>query len=143
MPAAATATFDILKTGSDFVQVIHNGLQKNSLGRKTFRSLLRQYYMRAPSDGWLVDAARQHGNCAYYAFHLLIAHADLANWLADNNFKRASTSVKWYSYKKLLRSNRIPFFSANARTKELQAKLNHIESLGHRVLVDMEHHEVC
>jgi hypothetical protein len=82
MAAAATAAFVVLKTGSDVVQVIHNGLQNNRLCRKALGSLLRQYYMLAPSDGRLIDAGRQHGNCAYYAFHLLIAHADLVSKLA-------------------------------------------------------------
>ena len=129
---------DIAKT----IQTIATNLQENRLDRRTIIGLLRDYSARAESDGRLINAARQDSHCVNRGLFLAHCHMELISWLGNNNYTIRSTSVKWYSWKKLYTKYRLPLFSIQSQTTELQSQLKNIERIADLVWADLQANNV-
>ncbi|KAJ6103604.1 glyoxalase family protein [Penicillium sp. IBT 16267x] len=133
---------EVLAKSADIIDVIRTNLLHNRFDRKEFQKLLSKYSARAESDGKLMNAARQEPHCANRGLFLAYEHMELASWLEKNNYTIPSTSVKWYSWKQMLRQNRIPFFWSSAPTIEFHALLKNIERTAVLVCADLKAHNI-
>lgn len=142
MSDTPSAVFDLLNDISSLVYTIVVGLRNNRLDRKTIQDLLLVYYSRTPSDGRLIDIARRDDRCVGSAEYLLHAHVELITWLVNHNFTVPVTSVKWYSWKSLLKKYRLPFLYHGMRSADIQSQLKSIEEKAGILLADMNTYNV-
>ncbi|KAJ5521635.1 glyoxalase family protein [Penicillium freii] len=109
------------------IRAIAANLRENRLDRKSFQGLLYEYASRAGSDGQLICASRQNPRSINPGLFLAYTHVELVSWLVKNNYTMNSTSVKWYSWKKIFSKYRLPLFSISSQTAELHENLQNIE----------------
>lgn len=109
------------------IRAIAANLRENRLDRKSFQGLLYEYASRAGSDGQLIYASRQNPRSINPGLFLAYTHVELVSWLVKNNYTMNSTSVKWYSWKKIFSKYRLPLFSISSQTAELHENLRNIE----------------
>lgn len=133
---------ELLSKLAKAVEVIAINLRKNRLDRHSFVDLLHDYSARAESDGRLINASRQHRQCVDRALFLAYRHMELICWLAKNNYTIPSTSVKWYSWKKLFSEYRLPLFSVASQTANLRYQLKSIKDTADLVYADLEANNV-
>lgn len=127
---------DMLIHLATIIESIATNLRQNRLDRKSIQKLLQNYISRAESDGLLLYTARVN-QCVGQAVCLATSHMELVSWLVKNNYNLQSTSVRWYSYKKLLPRNRLPLFSIYQQTAALGEKLRRIEKNANLVYTDL------
>lgn len=132
---------DLLIHLAIIIESIITNLQKNRFDRKSIQKLLREYVSRAESDGRLLYTARVN-QCVDHALFLAYAHLELVSWLVKNNYNLQATSVKWYSYKKLLPKYQLPLFSILSQTAELRDKLYNIEQKAELTYADLQANNV-
>jgi hypothetical protein len=109
IPEEITTALDILENVGATVNTIAINLGANRLDRRSVRKYLRDYAERAASDGQLIDASRRDTpQCANRGLLLAYSHMELICWLATNNYTISYTSVKWYSWRKVLSKYRLP-----------------------------------
>ncbi|KAJ9485350.1 hypothetical protein VN97_g8002 [Penicillium thymicola] len=109
------------------IRAIAANLRENRLDRKSFQGLLYEYASRAGSDGQLIYASRQNPRSVNAGLFLAYTHVELVSWLVKNNYTMNSTSVKWFSWKKIFSKYRLPLFSISSQTAELHENLRNIE----------------
>ncbi|KAF5862756.1 hypothetical protein ETB97_011206 [Aspergillus alliaceus] len=119
------------------VQTIARNLRDNRLDRKTLQTHLLEYAARAEYDGRLINASRQDSRCVEHGLFLAYVHVELITWLARFNYTIPATSVKWYSWKKLLTKYRLPLFSVSSQTAELRGQLENIKAKADLVQADL------
>ena len=143
MSEAATITaVELLNSIGTPVSTIANNLGINRLDRRGFQKYLHDYADRAALDGQLIDAARVNVLCANRALFLAQAHMELICWLAENNYTISSTSVKWYSWKKILAKYRLPLLGVSSQTSHLRNHLQEIKKTADQVYTDLEDNKV-
>lgn len=118
---------ELLNSLASIVQSIATNLQHNRVDRKEFQKLLRDYSSRAESDGRLIFASRHNSQCVDHGLLLAYTHVELVSWLQKNNYNLMSTSVKWYSWKKLFPKYQLPLLSIDSQTTELHNMLRNVE----------------
>lgn len=136
-----TAVDFLIKTGT-IIKNIEKNLERNRLDRKKIRELLKQYYLRAESDGRLMNAARQEDQCASRGLFLAYTHMELLCWLAKNNYNIPSSSIRWFSLRQFSPKYRIPPFWSSAKPSELKSLLDHIRRTAALVYADLQAHHV-
>lgn len=134
--------FDLLTHMAIIIDSIATNLQKNCLDRKSIQKFLRLYSSRTESDARLLYTARVSLQCVDHALFLAYAHMELVAWLVKNNYNLQSTSVKWYSFKKLLPRYQLPLFSIDSQTAELRSKLYTVEEKAEIVYADLQANDV-
>lgn len=102
---------EFLADVSYLLLAVASRIRENSLNRKEIEHILTEVGERALSAGQLIDIARSAGHSAHHALTLLEAHVELIRYLASQNYTLSAASIKWYSYKKLLRRYRLPLFN--------------------------------
>ena len=137
----ATAV-ELLKRTGDTVRQIEQNLERNRLDRKSLRKLLREYALRAESDGRLMNAARQESHCANRGLFLAYTHIELISWLAKNNYTVPSTSIGWYNLRQFHPRFRIPPLWASAKSRDLESLLDHLKNTAALVYADLEAYDV-
>jgi hypothetical protein len=138
MTGESIAAVELLSKLAGTIHTIAANLGDNRLDRRTFRYLLYNYASRAESDGHLINTSRQDSRCADLGLYLAYSHMELISWLARNNYTILSTSVKWYSWKKLLRKYRLPLLSISSQTAYLKDLLENIKKFAELVYTDLE-----
>lgn len=123
-------------------QTIATNLHKNRLDRKPLQRLLHDYAARAESDGRLINASRQNPRCVSRGLFLAYTHMELLSWTANHNYTIMSTSVKWYSWRKVFARYRLPLFSVSTHTAELQSLMKNIERVAGMVASELEENNV-
>lgn len=124
------------------VQNIATNMQQNRLDRKEFRKLLRNNASRAESDGRLLFASRYNSRCVDHGLFLAHTHIELVSWLEKNNYILVSTSVKWYSWKKLFPKYQLPLFSISSQTTQLRTMLRIVEETANTLYSDLQANNV-
>lgn len=142
MSEKSITAVEFLANMASTIQAIATNLRENRLDRQTFNSLLCDYSARAESDGRLINASRQDRQCVDRGLFLAYRHMELVSWLAKNNYTIRSTSVKWYSWKKLFSKYRLPLFSIASQTADLQNQLQHIKDTAELVYADLQANNV-
>lgn len=118
---------ELLCNLASIIRSVANNLQHNRLDRKDFQKLLRQYSSQAESDAALIFSSRQNAQCVHQGLFLAHTHIELVSWLEKNNYNLLSTSVKWYSWKKLLRKYRLPLLGISSQTSQLREMLCNVQ----------------
>ena len=124
------------------VRNIAVNLRENRLDRKAFQELLYEYASRAGSDGQLLYASRQNSRSINPGLFLAYTHMELISWLVKNNYTTKSTSVKWYSWKKIFSKYQIPLFSISSQTANLRENLRSIEEKAGMVYAVLQANDV-
>jgi hypothetical protein len=137
-----TTAVELLGAIGDTVRTITNQIEANRFNRKTIQKLLRDYAARAESDGRLINASRQNSECVNRGLFLAYTHMELVSWLATNNYTLLSSSIKWYSWRKVYARYRLPLLSVSGHTIELKSKMEHIEKTAALVHADLEANNV-
>ncbi|OQE72123.1 hypothetical protein PENNAL_c0100G10080 [Penicillium nalgiovense] len=104
--------------------------------------LLYEYASRAGSDGQLLYASRQNSRSINPGLFLAYTHMELISWLVKNNYTTKSTSVKWYSWKKIFSKYQIPLFSISSQTANLRENLRSIEEKAGMVYAVLQANDV-
>jgi hypothetical protein len=138
MSEETTTAVELLERIGATVKTIANNLQANRLDRKTIQALLYDYSARALSDGRLINASRQDANCVNRGLFLAYTHMELISWLAKNNYTVLSTSIKWYSWRKVSSKYRLPLLSVPSQTSDLKSQMQHIQKTAELVNADLE-----
>jgi hypothetical protein len=142
MPEETTIAVELLGSIETTITTIANNLEANRLDRRSFRKYLRDYAERAASDGRLINASRQGSRSANRGLLLAYAHMELICWLAKSNYTISSTSVKWYSWKKLLAKYRLPLLGVSSQTSHLTNHLQNISKLADQLFAELDANEV-
>ncbi|KAJ5990139.1 hypothetical protein N7499_010666 [Penicillium canescens] len=138
MSEEITTAVELLESIGTAVNAISDNLGANRLDRVAFRKCLYDYSDRAASDSRLIDAARQNVRCANRALFLAQAHMELICWLAENNYTISSTSIKWYSWKKLFAKYRLPLLGVSSQTSHLRSRLQSVKNIASQVYTDLD-----
>ena len=138
MSEETNAAVELLDSIGTTVNTIANNLGANRLDRRTFRKCLCDYSDRAASDSQLIDAARQNVRCANRALFLAQVHMELICWLAENNYTISSTSIKWYSWKKIFAKYRLPLLGVSSQTSHLRGQLQTVKNTAGQVYTDLD-----
>ncbi|KAF4205622.1 hypothetical protein CNMCM8980_007171 [Aspergillus fumigatiaffinis] len=119
---------DLLSRLATLLEEVANNLNHNRLDRTAIQTLLHQYSSRAESDGHLINASKQDSQCVEHGVFLSYVHVELLSWLTRHNYTIPATSVKWYSWRKLLSQKyRLPsLFSARAHAAQLEELLRNV-----------------
>jgi hypothetical protein len=142
MSQESVTAVELLSRLASTIHVIASNLQDNRLGRRTIQALLHDYASRAESDGHLINASRQDSKCAGLGLFLAYQHMELISWLARNNYTILSSSVKWYSLRKLFKNYRLPLLSISSQTADLKDQLENITKVAQLVHADLEANNV-
>ncbi|OQE41259.1 hypothetical protein PENCOP_c005G03825 [Penicillium coprophilum] len=142
MPEETNIAVEILGTIQTTLNTITNNLGANRLDRRSFRKYLGDYAERAASDGRLINASRQDSQCANRGLLLAYAHMELICWLAKSNYTISSTSVKWYSWRKLFAKYRLPLLAVTSQTSHLTKHLQNIGKLADQVFADLDANDI-
>ncbi|KAJ6163818.1 hypothetical protein N7497_003797 [Penicillium chrysogenum] len=129
MSEETTTEVELLDSVGVTIDTIANNLGRNRLDRSTFRKYLCDYSNHAASDRLLLNAARHNFRCANRALFLAQAHMELICWLAENNYSISSTSIKWYSWKKMVPKHHLPLLGVPSQTSHLRSQLQHIKKV--------------
>lgn len=132
----------LLTNLASIVKSIATNMQQNRLDRKEFQKLLRDYASRAESDGRLLFASRHNSRCVNHGLFLAHTHIELVSWLEKNNYNLVSTSVKWYSWKKLFPKYQLPFFSISSQTTQLRTMLRIIDERANSLYSNLQANNV-
>lgn len=132
----------LLSNLASIVTNIATNMQQNRIDRKEFQKLLRDYASRAKSDGRLLFASRQNSRCVNHGLFLAHTHVELVSWLEKNNYNLASTSVKWYSWRKLFPKYQLPLFSISSQTTQLRNMLRIVEETANSLYSDLQANNV-
>lgn len=138
MHEETTTAVEILESVGATIYTIADNLGANRLDRRSFRKYLCDYSARAASDGQLITASRQDVQCANRALFLAYAHLELICWLANNNYTVSSTSVKWYSWRKIFSKYRLPLLGVSSQTSSLTSMLRNIGKIADQVYADLD-----
>ncbi|KAJ5158441.1 uncharacterized protein N7500_008092 [Penicillium coprophilum] len=142
MPEETNNAVELLGTIETTINTITNNLKANRLDRRSFRKYLGDYAERTASDGRLINASRQNSQCANRGLLLAYAHMELICWLAKSNYTISSTSVKWYSWRKLFAKYRLPLLAVTSQTSHLTNHLQNIGKLADQVFADLDANDV-
>jgi hypothetical protein len=142
MSEETTTAVELLERIGVTVKTIANNLQANRLDRKSIQTLLFDYSARASSDGRLINASRQDPNCVNRGLFLAYTHMELISWLAKNNYTILSTSIKWYSWRKVYSKYRLPLLSVSSHASDLRSQMKHIQRTAELVHADLEANNV-
>lgn len=142
MSQESVTAVELLSSLAGTIHVIASNLQDNRLDRRTIQALLHDYSSRAESDGHLINASRQDSKSADLGLFLAYHHMELISWLARNNYTILSSSVKWYSLRKLFKNNRLPLLSISSQTADLKDQLENITKVAELVYADLEANNV-
>lgn len=142
MPQEKPPGVELLSSLASIVQSVASNLQHNRLDRRAFQKLLRDYSSRAESDGALIFSARQNAQCVHHGLLLAYTHIELVSWLEKNNYNLVSTSVKWYSWKKLLRKYRLPLLAISSQTSQLRDMLRNVVEKADILYSDLQDNNV-
>lgn len=137
-----TTAVELLESIGATTSTIANNLEANRLDRRTFRKFLRDYSERAASDGRLINAARQDSRCSNRGLFLAYTHMELISWLAKNNYTISSSSIKWYSWRKISSKYRLPLLSIFSQTSELQNQVQKIKKTADMLFTDLDANNV-
>ncbi|KAL2705775.1 hypothetical protein AAEP93_001025 [Penicillium crustosum] len=138
-PEEITAAFELLDNVGATVNTIAINLGANRLDRRSFRKYLCDYAERAASDGQLVYASKgDTPQCANRGLLLAYSHMELICWLATNNYTISSTSVKWYSWRKIYSKYRIPLLGISPQKSHLKRQLQNIKTTADRVYAEVD-----
>ncbi|GIJ91417.1 hypothetical protein Asppvi_010382 [Aspergillus pseudoviridinutans] len=123
---------DLLSRIATLLARVASNLRHNHLDRTTIQTLLLHYSARAESDGRLINAARQDSECVEHGVFLSYVHVELLSWLTKHNYTIPSSSVKWYSWRKLIaRKYHLPsIFSIRAHTAQLDDLFRNVVDKG-------------
>ncbi|GIK04010.1 hypothetical protein Aspvir_008085 [Aspergillus viridinutans] len=135
---------DLLSRLATLLARVASNLHHNHLDRTTIQTLLLQYSSRAESDGRLINASRQDSQCVEHGVFLSYVHVELLSWLTKHNYTIPPSSVKWYSWRKLVsRKYRLPsLFSARAHAAQLEDLLQNVVDKGELLHADLRAHEI-
>jgi hypothetical protein len=142
MPQEKPPGVELLSSLASIIQSVASNLQHNRLDRRDFQKLLRDYSSRAESDGALIFCARQNAQCVHHGLLLAYTHIELVSWLEKNNYNLVSTSVKWYSWKKLLRKYRLPLLAISSQTSQLRDMLHNVVEKADILYSDLQDNNV-
>ncbi|GAQ05755.1 hypothetical protein ALT_3076 [Aspergillus lentulus] len=119
---------ELLSRLGTLLEEVANNLHHNRFDRTAIQTLLHQYSSRAESDGHLINASKQDSQCVEHGVFLCYVHAELLCWLTKHNYTIPASSVKWYSWRKLLsRKYRLPsLFSVRAHAAQLEELLRNV-----------------
>jgi hypothetical protein len=139
IPQEISTALEILDSIGATVNTIAINLGANRLDRRSFRKYLCDYADRAASDGRLINASREDTpQCANRGLLLAYAHMELICWLADNNYTMSSSSVKWYSWRKIRAKYRLPLLGVSPQKSHLLKKLRYIKTVADQVYAEMD-----
>ncbi|KAI1829050.1 hypothetical protein DTO027I6_10006 [Penicillium roqueforti] len=139
IPQEITTALELLNNVGATVDTVATNLGANRLDRRSFRKYLCDYAVRAASDGQLINASREDTpQCANRGLLLAYAHMELICWLAQNNYTISSTSVKWYSWRKLRSKYRIPLLGVSPQKSHLTRKLQYIKTIADQVYAEID-----
>lgn len=139
IPQEISTALELLDNVGDTVNTIAINLGANRLDRRSFRKYLRDYADRASSDGRLINASREDTlQCANRGLLLAYAHMELICWLANNNYTISSTSVKWYSWRKIRAKYRLPLLGFSPQKSHLTKKLQYIKTTADQVYAEID-----
>ena len=124
------------------IRTIAANLRENRLDRKAFQELLYEYASRAGSDGQLIYASRQNSRSINPGLFLAYTHIELISWLVTHNYTTESTSVKWYSWKKIFPKYQLPLLSMPSQTASLREDLRNIEEKAGMVYAVLQANDV-
>jgi hypothetical protein len=136
---------DLLSRLATLLEEVANNLNHNRLDRTAIQTLLHQYSSRAESDGHLINASKQDSQCVEHGVFLSYVHVELLSWLTRHNYTIPATSVKWYSWRKLLSQKyRLPsLFSARAHAAQLEELLRNVVAKADLLHAELRAREVC
>merc|ERR1712187_638920 len=139
IPQEISTALEILDSIGATVNTIAINLGANRLDRRSFRKYLCDYADRAASDGRLINASREDTpQCANRGLLPAYAHMELICWLADNNYTMSSSSVKWYSGRKIRAKYRLPLLGVSPQKSHLLKKLRYIKTVADQVYAEMD-----
>jgi hypothetical protein len=139
IPQEFSSALELLDNVGDTVSTIAINLGANRLDRRSFRKYLCDYADRAASDGRLINASREDTpQCANRGLLLAYAHMELICWLANNNYTILSTSVKWYSWRKIRAKYRLPLLLVSPQKSHLLRKLQYIKTIADQVYAEID-----
>jgi hypothetical protein len=123
---------DLLSRIATLLEQVASNLHHNHFDRATIQTILLQYSSRAKSDGHLINASRQDSQCVEHGVFLSHVHVELLCWLTKHNYTLPASSVKWYSWRKLIsRKYRLPsLFSVRAHRAQLEDLLRNVVDKG-------------
>lgn len=138
-PEEITTALELLDNVGPTVNTIAINLEANRLDRRSFRKYLCDYAERAASDGQLINASRgDTPQCSNRGLLLAYSHMELICWLAANNYTISSTSVKWYSWRKIYSKYRLPFLQISPQKSHLPRQLQNIKNIADRVYGEVD-----
>jgi hypothetical protein len=139
IPQEISTALELLDNVGATVNTITINLGANRLDRWSFRKYLRDYADRAASDGKLINASREDTpQCANRGLLLAYAHMELICWLANHNYTISSSSVKWYSWRKIRAKYRLPLLGVSPQKSHLLRKLQYIKTVADQVYAEMD-----
>ena len=134
-----STALEILDNVGATVNTIAINLGANRLDRRSFRKYLCDYADRAASDGRLINASRDNTpQCANRGLLLAYAHMEMICWLAKNNWTISSSSVKWYSWRKILAKYRIPLLGISPQKSHILKKLKYIKTIADQLYAELD-----
>lgn len=136
-PEQTTTAVEFLADMADTFKAIATNLRDNRIDRTKLLKLFFEYAARAESDGRLINASGQDPRCVNRGLFLAYTHMELLSWAANNNYTIPSTSVKWYSWRKIFSRYRLPLFSISSQTEELQSLMQNIEKVASLVYSEL------
>ena len=139
IPQDINAAIELLENVGDTVDTIATNLEANRLDRRSFRKYLRDYADRAASDAQLINASREDTpQCANRGILLAYAHMELLCWLAKNNYTNSTTSVKWYSWRKMRAKYRLPLVKVSTPKSHLAKELQFIKTIADQLYAEID-----
>ncbi|KAJ5346900.1 uncharacterized protein N7506_000153 [Penicillium brevicompactum] len=139
MPEDLTTAVELLDNIGTTVNTIAGNLGANRLDRRSFRKYLCDYADRAASDGQLINASRKDTpQCANRGLLLAYAHMEMICWIAKNNYTILSTSVKWYSWRKVCAKYRLPLLGVSPQNAHLTRQLQNIKKIADQVYAEID-----
>ncbi|KAJ5264797.1 hypothetical protein N7505_007590 [Penicillium chrysogenum] len=139
IPQEIITAIELLDDVGDTVETIATNLGANRLDRRSFRKYLCDYADRAASDAQLINASREDTpQCANRGMLLAYAHMELLCWLAKNNYTISTTSVNWYSWRKIRAKYRLPLLGVSTQKSHLARKLRHIKTIADQLYAEID-----
>lgn len=134
-----TTALELLDNLGATISTIAINLGANRLDRRSFRKYLCDYADRVASDGQLINASREDTpQCAKRGLLLASAHMELIWWLARNNYTISSTSVKWYSWRKVRAKYRLPLLGVSPEKSHFIKQLQNIKNIADQVYAEID-----
>ncbi|KAJ5593463.1 hypothetical protein N7537_010367 [Penicillium hordei] len=139
IPQEISTALEVLDSIGATVNTIAINLGANRLDRRSFRKYLCDYADRAASDGRLINASKEDiPQCANRGLLLAYAHMELICWLANNNYTMSSSSVKWYSWRKIRAKYCLPLLGVSPQKSHLLKKLRYIRTIADQVYAEID-----